>query len=416
MQHVAAAAGDRGSSALKPDCQSLTSQARVFHDTTHEDRAVRSGRERFPCPKSARGGNDRPLSPSRHSCSLPAPVARKLARCRSRSLQPACRRALARPSHVSAPSELERNHPADAKEHPCACNGFPKPKVLVEQLHRRWAHLSDTQIPTGTPLPAGKHRELSESHHLWEFSKHFKGRQDYALPGGVPPSFRELLYGGEGHRGSAQTPGLRQKPLDRAASLPTTAAGERRSSHHHPRGFPAELHGRTVLHFQLPVCLQTTLSQVKRGNGGVPKSGCVTPSSWDSALEAPEAEGQTSPGRELPRKQQRRRLLETQKRPGSCPTSARSCGTRRISGKPSPAGRLAQPPSSSRAPTRVFPAGERYPALREALGALRRASRRQLGKAGAPGPRLFLPQRFTGVSTTTRVSNGQTWGKRVAGG
>lgn len=171
-----------------------------------------------------------------------------------------------------------------------------------------------------------------------------------------------------------------------------------------------------MLHFQLPVCLQTTRSQVKRGNGGVPKSGCVTPSSWDSALEAPEAEGQTSPGRELPRKQQRRRLLETQKRPGSCPTSARSCGTRRISGKPSPAGRLAQPPSSSRAPTRIFPAGERYPALREALGALRRASRRQLGKAGAPGPRLFLPQRFTGVSTTTRVSNGQTWGKRVAGG
>ena len=46
MQHVAAAAGNRGSSGLKRDCQSLTLQAAVFHDTMHEDRAVRSRRER----------------------------------------------------------------------------------------------------------------------------------------------------------------------------------------------------------------------------------------------------------------------------------------------------------------------------------------------------------------------------------
>lgn len=33
-----------------------------------------------------------------------------------------------------------------------------------------------------------------------------------------------------------------------------------------------------------------------------------------------------------------------------------------------------------------------------------------------PGTTAFLPQRFTGVSTTTRVSNGQTWGKCIWGG
>lgn len=122
-----------------------------------EDRAVRS----VPYPKSARGANDRPLSPSRHLGSLPAPVARKLARCRSRYR--AAEPSLDYPTPVSAPSELERNHPTDAKEHPCAWNGFPKTKVLVEQLHRRRVHLSDKQIPTDTPLPAGKHRELSQT-------------------------------------------------------------------------------------------------------------------------------------------------------------------------------------------------------------------------------------------------------------
>lgn len=52
-----------------------------------------------------------------------------------------------------------------------------------------------------------------------EFSKLFNCGQDYALPGRVPPLFWELLYGEEGHRGSAQTPGVRQKPLDQAVSL-----------------------------------------------------------------------------------------------------------------------------------------------------------------------------------------------------